>query len=77
MEQGRARLIIESDDKPRNRLIMQLMYQTGARVLELLMLTPKDIDFDASVIRFPTLKRKKLHIRVVPTKAGLMGEIAR
>ncbi len=72
-----ARLIMESSDKPRDRLIMEMMYQTGARVSELLMLTPRDIDFHASVIRTPTLKRKKPYVRVIPVKAGLLGEVAR
>jgi site-specific recombinase XerD len=72
-----ARMIIESADKPRDRLIMELMYQTGARVSELLMITPRDVDFHASVIRIPTLKRRKPHIRVIPIKSGLLGEIAK
>lgn len=72
-----ARKIIEATDKPRDRLIMEIMYQTGARVSELLMITSKDIDFHASVIRIPTLKRKKLHIRVIPINSKLLGEIAK
>jgi integrase/recombinase XerD len=71
-----ARKIIDSADKPRDRLIMEIMYQTGARVSELLMLSPKDIDFHAAVVRIPTLKRRKAHIRVVPIKVGLLGMIA-
>lgn len=72
-----ARTIIDATEKPRDRLIMEMMYQTGARVSELLMITSKDIDFHGSVIRMPTLKRKRVHIRVIPIKAGLLGEIAR
>jgi len=69
--------IIEATDKPRDRLIMAIMYQTGARVSELLMITPKDVDFHASVIRIPTLKRKTLHLRVVPLTSKLLGDIAK
>ncbi len=72
-----AREIIAATEKPRDRLIMDIMYQTGARVSELLMITSQDIDFHASVIKIITLKRKKLIIRVVPIKPELLGEIAR
>jgi len=72
-----ARIIIGATEKPRDKLIMEMMYQTGARVSELLMLTSKDIDFHASVVRVPTLKRKKPHLRVIPVKSVLLGEIAK
>jgi integrase/recombinase XerD len=72
-----SRKIIASTEKPRDRLIMEIMFQTGTRVSELLMITPNDIDFHASVIRIPTLKRRKPYIRVIPIKSGLLGEIAK
>lgn len=72
-----ARMIIESSKNQRDRLIMDIMYQTGARVSELLMITSRDVDFHASVIRIPTLKRRKTHIRVIPVKAPLLGEIVK
>lgn len=72
-----ARQIIGATEKPRDRLIMEIMYQTGARVSELLMITSQDIDFHASVTKILTLKRKRLTIRVVPIKPQLLGEIAR
>ena len=39
------------------------------------MVTPKDIDFHAPVIRIPTLKRRKTHLWIIPVKPRLLGEV--
>jgi len=72
-----ARIIIGATEKPRDQLIMEMMYQTGARVSELLMITSKDVNFHGSVVKIPTLKRKRPHLRVIPVKSVLLGEIAK
>jgi site-specific recombinase XerD len=61
----------------RNRLILNLLWQTGLRVSELLALTPQHVDFYAQVLAAPTLKRRKQHTRFIPLKAGLLGDLAR
>ncbi len=60
----------------RNKLILEMLWQTGARVSELLKIRPCDIDYYAKTIKIITLKRKKFTVRVVPVKSELLGMIA-
>ena len=69
--------VVEQAQGPRNRLMLEVMWQTGVRVSELLALVPTSIDFHASVLRAPTLKRRKPIVRMIPLKPGLLGELAR
>lgn len=74
---GEVRVVIDRARTPRDRLLMEVLWQTGVRVSELLALTPASVDFHASVLRAPTLKRRKAMTRIIPLKAGLLGELAR
>lgn len=60
----------------RDRLILRTLWETGVRVSELLALTPASIDFAAEAIQVTTLKRRA-HVRAVPIRPGLLGELAR
>lgn len=60
----------------RDRLIVRVMWETGARVSELLSLTPAAVDWTAGVVRVVTLKRRN-HVRAVPIRPALMGDLAR
>jgi integrase len=68
--------LFEACTTPRNRLMVRTMWQTGVRVSELLSLTPDSVDWNAQVLRVRTLKRRD-HIRSVPLRSGLLGELAR
>ena len=72
-----VRRVIEQTKSPRDRLLMELLWQTGARISECLALTPSHIDFNGSVLKTPTLKRRKQMVRPIPLKPGLLGELAR
>ncbi|MFC1678810.1 tyrosine-type recombinase/integrase [Elusimicrobiota bacterium] len=69
--------VVERARSARDRLLLEVLWQTGVRVSELLALTPASIDFHASVLRAPTLKRRRPMTRIIPLKPGLLGELAR
>jgi integrase len=72
-----VRRVIEQAANPRDRLLMNLLWQTGLRISEALMLTPNHIDFNGAVLKAPTLKRRKPMVRPIPLKSALLGELAR
>ena len=72
-----VRRVIEQAKSPRDRLLMELLWQTGVRISECLALTPGHVDFNGSVLKAPTLKRRKPMMRPIPLKPGLLGELAR
>jgi integrase/recombinase XerD len=63
-------------DRPRDRLILRALWETGVRVSELTSLTSESIDFTSEALRVVTLKRRG-HMRAVPLRPALMGELAR
>lgn len=71
-----VRALLDACTPPRNRLMIEVMWQTGVRVSEMLSLTPDSIDWHAQVLRVRTLKRKG-HVRTVPLRPSLLGELAR
>jgi site-specific recombinase XerD len=58
---------------PKKHLLISLLWQTGARVSEILNIRVKDIDFYGKAIRITTLKQKKRPQRVIPVKGNLLG----
>jgi len=60
---------------PRDHLFLNLLWQTGARVSELLELRPSDIDPYIKTIKLTTLKVKNKPVRVIPVQAELIKEI--
>jgi len=68
--------------KERNKLILEIMWQTGARITEVLNLTPADFDFNTKVVRLITLKKRKrkdgtVPVRIIPVKEQLLGLVAK
>ena len=63
-------------ERPRDRLLLRILWETGLRVSELGSLTPESIDFTSEALRVVTLKRRG-HMRSVPLRPALMGELAR
>jgi integrase len=62
--------------KMRDYLLVLLLWQTGARISELLSVKIENIDFFNSLIRLFTLKRKVKSERVIPLKPQTLGLIA-
>jgi site-specific recombinase XerD len=62
--------------KLRDYLLVLLLWQTGARISELLSIKIEDIDFYNSLIKLFTLKRKTKIERVIPVKPQSLGLIA-
>lgn len=62
-------------DNQKKHLLINMLWQTGARISELLKVKVKDIDFYAKSIKIATLKRRKKIQRVIPLQDGLIGEI--
>ena len=60
----------------RDRLMAELMWQTGVRVSEMLSLSAGAIDWEAQVLRVVTLKRRG-HVRTIPLRPELLGKLAR
>lgn len=57
------------------RLFALTLAWTGARVSEVLALTPASFQIDAGVVGIVTLKRRRFHVREVPIPPGLMAEL--
>ncbi|MBI5748490.1 MAG: site-specific integrase [Nitrospinae bacterium] len=62
-------------DNSKKHLLINMLWQTGVRISELLKVKVKDIDFYAKTIKVASLKRRKKLQRVIPIQAGLIGEI--
>jgi integrase len=63
-------------DNPKKHLFISMLWQTGARVSELLEVCVKDIDFYARTIQLPTIKRRvKDAKRTLPLQDSLKGDI--
>jgi integrase len=60
----------------RNYLLVLLLWQTGARISELLSVKVYDIDFFNATIKLQTLKRKIRTERVLPLKPQTLGLLA-
>ena len=60
----------------RDRLMVDLMWQTGVRVSELLSLSAGSVDWEAQVLRVVTLKPRG-HTRTIPLRPALLGKLAR
>lgn len=60
----------------RDHLFLTMLWQTGARVSEMLMVKVRDINVTTQSIELCTLKRKKRPRRVLPVKPETIGMIA-
>ena len=69
-------ILAEAREKPKNFLFLTLLWQTGARVSELLMTRVRDINLTTRTIGIHTLKRKRKPKRVLPVKPETVGVIA-
>jgi integrase/recombinase XerD len=60
------RLLEAAKDNDRNYMLLRLLWVTGARVSELLAITPKHIEWEKQLIIMPTEKRRVEMQRLVP-----------
>lgn len=60
---------------PERRLFALTLAWSGARVSEILALTPASFDLDAGLVAIRTLKRRRFAIREVPLPSGLIEEL--
>ncbi|HEX3035423.1 MAG TPA: site-specific integrase [Thermodesulfobacteriota bacterium] len=56
-------------------LLINFLWQTGARVTEALSVKVSDIDFYSKVVRMPSLKKRDPQIKTIPLKGDLLGEL--
>lgn len=63
--------------KVEQALFCMLLAFTGARVSELLALTPASFAIESSVISIITLKRRRMHVREIPIPPALMANLDR
>lgn len=59
------------------RLLIETLIWTGARISEVLMLTPLAFDLPGSILTLPTLKRRKAVTRDVPLPPDLTARLER
>lgn len=71
-----TRILESVRNHPKKHLLIKMLWQTGARVSELLDVKVKDVDFYARTVRIPTLKRREKGIlRTLPIQDSLKGDI--
>jgi len=57
-------------------LFAETLFWTGARLTEVLSLTPDSLQPEAGVVAIRTLKRRRHHVREIPVPAPLMAALA-
>ena len=62
---------------PRQALFCLILAWTGARVSEILALTPSSFQTERGIVALQTLKRRKHHVREVPIPPDLMAALDR
>lgn len=70
------RILATVSDRPRDLLLMTMLWQTGARLSEMLDVKVRDVDLNICSISIRTLKRKRKPRRVLPIKPEMTGPIA-
>lgn len=55
----------ESCRRPEDKLLVRLLYQTGARISEVLALKPCNIDYAQQRLALPALKRRDITTKLV------------
>jgi integrase/recombinase XerD len=62
---------------PDQRLFVLTLALTGARISEVLALTPSSLQIEPGIIAIRTLKRRRHHVREVPVPPKLMTALSR
>jgi len=60
---------------PSQHLLINFLWQTGARISEALSVKVSDVDFYSKVVRMPSLKKRRPQIKTIPLQGDLIGEI--
>jgi len=56
-------------------LLLNLLWQTGARISEVLNIKIEDIDFYSKTLKLKNLKRRRESYKYIPLKDSLLGEL--
>jgi integrase/recombinase XerD len=67
--------VLETAETKRDKMLILIMLDAGARVSETISVKAKDIHFDSLEIEIKTLKKKRLETRTVPM-SGRLAELA-
>lgn len=62
---GQVNQLEEACRLPEDKLLVRLLYQTGARISEVLALKPCNIDYAQQRLELPALKRKDISTKLV------------
>ena len=60
---------------PEDKLLVRLLYQTGARISEVLALKPCNIDYAQQRLELPALKRKDISTKLVIVDSGTLDRL--
>ena len=76
MTKDEVRDVLEGiENKPLNHLLINFLWQTGARITEALSVKVSDIDFYSKVVHMPSLKKQRPQIKTIPLQGELLGEL--
>lgn len=70
-----VRVIINSADTPRNKMLMLMLWRTGRRISEVLPLKKKHIDFYKGLIKFRILKKREKTYKLKPVDSEFINEL--
>jgi site-specific recombinase XerD len=74
----RAALVRVISNLPRReRLFLEACFWTGARITEILSITPKNCQLDAAVVAVRTLKRRRFVVREIPVPRHFIRDLDR
>jgi len=68
-------VLVAVEHKPLYHLLINFLWQTGARITEALSVKVSDIDFYSKVVHMPSLKKKSPQIKTIPLQGELLGEL--
>jgi len=76
MTKDEVRTVLDGiESKPLYHLLINFLWQTGARITEALSVKVSDIDFYSKVVRMPSLKKQRPQIKTIPLQGELLGEL--
>ena len=65
----------EASRIPEDKLLVRLLYQSGARVSEVLALKPRNIDYAQQRLELPALKRKDISTKLVIVDSSTLNRL--
>ena len=75
LEEWEIGKIISYLHRESDKVLFEFVYDTGARISEVLAVRPKDIDFNDGIVTLPALKRKELEFKLVTLSAPMLDRL--